>query len=224
MAAFSVVRHGPGEEIGRTEEHRDALVPRGLRPVPMRVARCSDRTLDVLAATALDIREHVTVAVGHDRLERRAGLDPLAADHHGDVDPLGGDLGEPRLQLGALGRARREAQHRLVHRWGRLEDPVCAHRGRFYAPPSRATGSIVSVVRPESYRYAAEGWGIGEVWTSGERLVLHELARPWPDRSDPDELQQERHREQPARPAGETHPRHGGASTPGVTVPGEVSR
>ena len=79
-------------------------------------------------------------------------------------------------------------------------------------------------MRPESYRYAAEGWGIGEVWTSGERLVLHELARPWPDRSDPDELQRGHHRGQPSRPAGEPHPRHGGASTPGVTVSGEVSR
>jgi O-6-methylguanine DNA methyltransferase len=31
--------------------------------------------------------------------------------------------------------------------------------------------------------YAAEGWGVGEVWHDAARLVWHELPRPWPEPS-----------------------------------------
>jgi methylated-DNA-[protein]-cysteine S-methyltransferase len=86
----------------------------------------------------------------------------------------------------------------------------------------RSDGVYRLIVHPVSYRYTAEGWGIGELWTTGEYLVLHELARPWPVRPDPPASKGEQ-REQPVQPAGETHPRHGGARSPGVTVPGEVS-
>ena len=87
----------------------------------------------------------------------------------------------------------------------------------------RERGVYRPVVSSESYRYAAEGWGIGEVWTNGERLVLHELARPWPDLPGSPEQSQARRSGRPAPLAGATH-RHGGASAPGVAVPGELSR
>jgi methylated-DNA-[protein]-cysteine S-methyltransferase len=34
------------------------------------------------------------------------------------------------------------------------------------------------VVRPKLVRYEAPGWGIGEVWLEGERVVWSELPRP----------------------------------------------
>ena len=36
-------------------------------------------------------------------------------------------------------------------------------------------------------RYAADGWGVGEVWLDGERLVHHELPRP--NTAPPSEVQ-----------------------------------
>ena len=131
VAALSVERHGPDEQLGGAEEDRDALVPR--RRATRR--RCASRAAAIARSTCdgvalRDVGEHVVVVVRHDRLERRPGLDPLAADHERDVDPLAGHLREPLLELGALGRARRVRADRLVDGGRRAEDPGGAHRGR----------------------------------------------------------------------------------------------
>jgi O-6-methylguanine DNA methyltransferase len=70
--------------------------------------------------------------------------------------------------------------------------------------------SIVLTVRAESYRYSADGWGVGEVWVTAGRLVLHELACARLEHHD--------------GPADATRPRHGGSSSPGVTIASEVSQ
>jgi methylated-DNA-[protein]-cysteine S-methyltransferase len=49
-------------------------------------------------------------------------------------------------------------------------------------------------------RYLAEGWGVGELWLEGERLLWHELPKPRP------------------HTALEADPLKGGGEPPGVTV------
>jgi methylated-DNA-[protein]-cysteine S-methyltransferase len=55
-------------------------------------------------------------------------------------------------------------------------------RGLTARPPrrhrERRRGNTVSVTR---VAYAAEGWGEGELWFEGKRLVWHELPRPRPN-------------------------------------------
>lgn len=36
--------------------------------------------------------------------------------------------------------------------------------------------------RPRRLRYVAEGWGVGELWLAGERVLWHELPTPRPTR------------------------------------------
>ena len=38
--------------------------------------------------------------------------------------------------------------------------------------------SLARHVRPTQIVYEAEGWGLGEMWFDGDRLLLHELPRP----------------------------------------------
>ena len=65
----------------------------------MRRAGGGDRALDLGGAAPLDVGEDVGAPMRHHGLERRPGLDALSADHHRDVDALGGHLAEPRLQM-----------------------------------------------------------------------------------------------------------------------------
>ena len=120
-----------GEELGGAEEDRGAVLPRHARPVVPGLARGVDRLLDVLRAALVDVGEHVVLVVRHDRFERVAGADLLAADHERDLDPLGLHLREPHPQLLALGRSRRVVPDRLVHRLGQPEDAVGGHTPRF---------------------------------------------------------------------------------------------
>ena len=92
VAALIVERHGPAIELGGAEEDGDALVPRRSRPGGVRGTGGGDRALDLGGAALLDVGEDVRAAMGHHRLERRPRLDPLAADHHRDVDALAGHL------------------------------------------------------------------------------------------------------------------------------------
>jgi methylated-DNA-[protein]-cysteine S-methyltransferase len=39
-------------------------------------------------------------------------------------------------------------------------------------------------VRPRRLTYRADGWGVGELWLDGERLLWHELPRPGDDVDD----------------------------------------
>ena len=91
-----------GKELGGAEKDCGALVPRRLRPGPVCLPGGDDRPVDMLGRTAFDIGEDVAVTMRHHRLERRAGLDSLAADHHRDVEALAGHCGEACLELGAL--------------------------------------------------------------------------------------------------------------------------
>jgi methylated-DNA-[protein]-cysteine S-methyltransferase len=36
----------------------------------------------------------------------------------------------------------------------------------------------VSLTAPQAFPYAVDGWGVGEIWLDGERLVWHELPSP----------------------------------------------
>ena len=117
----------PGEQLGRTEEDRDALVPRSRRPLRVGVARGGDRALDVGCVAFRDVGEHVRAVVRHDGLEGRARLDALAADHERDREALARHLGEPAVQVGALGRAGGVRPHRLVDGRWHAEDRRGAH-------------------------------------------------------------------------------------------------
>ena len=120
-----------GEELGRSEEDRGAVLPRCPRPVLPGVGRSGDRAVDLGRAALVDVGEDVVALVGHDRFERVAGLDVLAADHERDLEALGGELVEAARELVALGAAGLVAEHRLVVRFGDLEDAVGAHCWRF---------------------------------------------------------------------------------------------
>ena len=127
VAAFSVSRHGPGEQLGGAQEDGGALLPRPARPVLPRGRGGVDRLLHVLGAALVDVGEHVLLVVRHHGLLQVAGRDVLAADHERDLDPLVAHLLEAQLQAGALRAAGREAEDRLVDGGRRAEDGVCAH-------------------------------------------------------------------------------------------------
>src|SRR5580765_7877502 len=75
----------------------------------------------------MDVGENVLLAVWHHRLVEISGANLLAADHAGDVEPLGLHLVEAALQLLALGRPGRVVLDRLVVRRRRRENCVSAH-------------------------------------------------------------------------------------------------
>ena len=103
-----------GEELGRAEEDGGALLPRRPRPVLPGVGRGGDRRLDLGRAALVDVGEDVAALVRHDRFERVAGADVLAADHERDLEALGRELVEAAPELVALGAAGLVAVHRLV--------------------------------------------------------------------------------------------------------------
>ena len=70
---------------------------------------------------------------------------------------------QPDAQLLALGAARCVAADRLVVRLGDAGDPVGAHAG-----DSRR-------VAVKHVAYEVDGWGVGELWLEGGRVVWHEL-------------------------------------------------
>ena len=108
VAALSVSRHGPGEQLGGAQE--DALrgpptasatspaTPRPRRRSP--AATCSAPPWWTSARTCARVVRH------HGR-RRVAGRDVLAADHERDLDALARHLREAALERGALGAPRR---------------------------------------------------------------------------------------------------------------------
>ena len=66
-------------------------------------ARGGDRLLDVRGAAFRDVGQDVGAPVRHDRFEGRTRLDPLAADHEWDVQPLRRHLLQPCLERGTFG-------------------------------------------------------------------------------------------------------------------------
>ncbi len=59
VAAFSVSRHGPDEQLGGAEQHGGALLPRPARPVLPRVRGGVDRLLHVVGVPLVDVGEDV---------------------------------------------------------------------------------------------------------------------------------------------------------------------
>ena len=97
-------------------------------PVLPGLAGGLDRALDLVRAALVHLREHALLVVRLDGLEGGAGLDLLAADHERDLELLGAHLVEAALDLGALGRAGRVVQNRLVRRSRGTEEAWSAHR------------------------------------------------------------------------------------------------
>ena len=71
----------------------------------MRGAGGVDRLLDVLGAAFAHVRQDVSLAMRHDRLEGFVGRDVFAADEERDRDAIAFHVSEAVLQLLALGRA-----------------------------------------------------------------------------------------------------------------------
>src|SRR5262245_12374858 len=116
----------------------------------------------------MGVGEYMALLVGHDDLGGRAGRDLLAADHERELDALGLHLVEPPPNLLALRRPGRILLDRLVRRCRRPEDARSAHRRDSTIPAMSAT----------HVSYEAPGWGVGELWLDGDRLLHHELPRP----------------------------------------------
>ena len=166
VAAFRVLRHGP-ESSSAARSRTAARSSHGVRDQSCQASAAALIARSTSGAPPLcDVREHVALAVRHDRLERVAGLGVLAADDVRDRDALVRHRAQPVLQLGPLGRARRVALDRLVDRRRRPEDPGGAH-----GLDTRVSG--VGVTR---HGYAVEGWGTGELWTPTARCVEHSFA------------------------------------------------
>ena len=127
----------------------------------------------------------------HDRFERVAGADFLAADYERDVEALRRELVEATTKLLSFRAARLVAADGLVVGLRDAEDAVGAYfplRRR----PSRRLRSWMSSVEPTlilsilglgavavtQVAYEVEGWGVGELVVVDDRVVWHEL--PWP--------------------------------------------
>ena len=151
------VAPGAGEQLGRAQEDRGALLPRPARPVLPRLRGRVDRLLDVLGAALVHVGEHVRLVVRHHRRLGRAGRDVLAADHERDLDPLAAHLLEPPLQARALGAARRELAHRLVA-CGRGRNSACELIGRLMAS-ERVKGAWANQEVPHRDEQKEARWG-----------------------------------------------------------------
>ena len=70
----------------------------------------------------MNVGEHALLVVRLDGLERLARPDLLTTDDERDLHPLGSQLLQAALELGALGRAGRVILDRLVAWSGRTEE------------------------------------------------------------------------------------------------------
>ncbi len=117
----------PGEQLCRAEEDGGPLLPGGSRPVLPGFGGGGDRAVDLGRTALVDGGEHVRAAVGHHGVEGLSGPHLLAADHEGQLEPVGLELFEAAAQLRTLGTARSIRADRLVVRLGDAEDGVSAH-------------------------------------------------------------------------------------------------
>ena len=119
---------GGGEQLGRLEEDRGALLPRPASPFALRLDGLLDGQIHLGRARRVVVGQHVVVPVRHRRGRSLARADLTPSDDEGDVDPLARHLLEARLDLGALGTARRVASDRLVDRGWDPASPVECHQ------------------------------------------------------------------------------------------------
>ncbi len=107
----------PGQQVGRAQQHRCALVERQRTPRRSGPERGLDGGLGVLVTGVGRGAQDVGVVVRGDDVDARAGRHVLAAvDRHRQLVVLAGQLGQGRLQVGPLGGARGVVPHRLVAR------------------------------------------------------------------------------------------------------------
>jgi hypothetical protein len=115
----------PGEQVGGLEEDGRAVVEGELRPAGCGFLGTADGLLGVAVRGVRRRPEDGGVPVRLDDLELLPRGHPLLpADGGGQVELLGGQLGQPRLQRRALGRARGVVQDRLVGGGRHLGDGV----------------------------------------------------------------------------------------------------
>ncbi len=172
VAAFSVCAPRARRAARRRAGRRRRAPPTACatsRAPPRRRRRSRARTS--ACAALVHGGEHVRAVVRLDRLERVAGAHLFAADDERDLERLRLHLGQPDAQLFALGRARGVAANRLVVRLGDAEDSVGAHAAILGQWPMAAT----------RVAYEVDGWGVGELWLDGGRVVWHDAAARAPN-------------------------------------------
>ena len=99
---------GAGEQVGGAQEDRCPVVERQLAPAGRRQARRLDRGGHVLVGGLAEPAELVRVIVRLDHVYPVAATHPLdAADGHGEIDWLPGEILELGLECDSLLAARR---------------------------------------------------------------------------------------------------------------------
>src|SRR5207244_5764037 len=91
---------------------------------PPRRPRRRDRRLHLRGPSLMRLGEHVAMTMGHDDVDRPAGVDVLAADDEGNLELAAGELFQSPLELRPLRGPRGVAQHRLVDGRGDLGNAV----------------------------------------------------------------------------------------------------
>ena len=108
------VAPGPGQQGGGPQKDGGALLPREGGPLGPSGLGGIDRLVHELRRGDVDAGQDVAVVAGHGHRQDVVGVDVLAADDTGDVDHLGGALGERGLEGGPLGGAGGVGADRLV--------------------------------------------------------------------------------------------------------------
>lgn len=132
---------GTGEQIGRAQEDRRALLPRRCRPIVPGAPGCLDGRLHLGPFGQMSIGQNMAVRVRHDGRLEPAGRDLPAVDDQRQLDPPTGQGAQRRLQLRPLHRARRIEPDDLV--FGRLEPRQACRRERHDTAALVATGATV---------------------------------------------------------------------------------
>ena len=127
VAAFSVCRHGPASSSAARRKTA-ARSSHGVRDQSSQASAAAAIARSTSAAPPLWTSARTWLRLwGMTASNVSPVLDVLAADHERDLEALGGELVEAAPELVALGAAGLVAEHRLVVRFGDLEDAVGAH-------------------------------------------------------------------------------------------------
>ena len=129
VAALIVSRHGPASSSAALRKIAARSSKDSARQ-PGAAARAASIAAATSASVALpEVAEDLLVVVRLHDVDPVAAAHPLlAADRHGQLGPLAGQLLDPGLQRGALGAARRVGPDRLVDRRRNVGDGIHAAR------------------------------------------------------------------------------------------------
>jgi hypothetical protein len=115
----------PGEQFGGLEEDGGPIVVRHALPPRSSSPSCLHGSPDVVRCRVVQRAEDGGLAVRLHDVDGFTAAEPLvAADRHGQLDPLPGDLLQPRLERGPLCAARGEVVDGLVDGRRDLADGV----------------------------------------------------------------------------------------------------